>query len=403
MELIQTSTTTKKHVRQPPSVPFLWEVKPGIAKKDWKPDFPSVSSAPMVPPVKHIASVPFIWEEKPGTPLPSFSQPSQESVNTLLSLPPIDTYLCKYVDVFEDGDDESSGEEDDGEDEEQSLYKLDLKTFGSETDDSYCSAPSLLANCLVSSVAISTAVPAQNVSLAEEKSGPLESPSSPSSEMESSTSSYATGTSSLVGSSFLECLFPLYPPKSGFLEKAGNPDPPFTPPPQRWNQNFNDESNGNIRVRRPPTLGELIMMSRRRSCRRKAAQMKKQNLSMVNLQALASTCNSFTRNKPHYNTTMTIIDSSEHRIVDYFPMVILSNLFTCLNATTAGIHEGSFWVLHISKWHQDDRGIARQEKAIATTETHVVKTKAPSDISNTRCSPFVLFLSRILSFLLLGL
>ncbi|KAJ6410711.1 hypothetical protein OIU84_007462 [Salix udensis] len=33
-------------------------------------------------------------------------------------------------------------------------------------------------------------------------------------------------------------------------------------------------------IRKPLTLGELIMMSRRRSCQRKAVQMRKQNLSM---------------------------------------------------------------------------------------------------------------------------
>ncbi|XP_024029688.1 uncharacterized protein LOC21396157 [Morus notabilis] len=298
IELIQTSTTSKKHVRQPPSVPFLWEVKPGIAKKDWKPEFPSVSSVPIVPlpPVKLIASVPFKWEEKPGTPLPSFSQPSQESASPLLPLPPIDNYPYEGVNVYQDSSEDSSSNEGDGQDEEQRGFKLDLGTFGSEADDSFCSAPSLLANCLVSSVAISTAVPAQNVSLPEDKSGPLESPSSPASETEISTSSYETGTSSLVGSSLLECLFPLFPPKSGFLEKVGNLDEPLKPPPQQWNQNFNYESTGNITVRRPPTLGELIMMSRRRSYRRNATQMRKQNLSMVNLQALASTCISIITN-----------------------------------------------------------------------------------------------------------
>ena len=295
MELIQTpnststpasasaSASTKKHVRQPPSVPFLWEVKPGIPKKDWKPEFRSVSLVPAIPPVKLIASVPFQWEEKPGIPLPSFLEASQESG--------MKDYMYKFTDVDESLDEFWGAYDGYGDDEEeQSMSKLDREAFGSETDYSYSSVPSLLANCLVSSLAISTAVPEQDLSLTEDNGGLLESESlsSPSSETESSTSSYATGNSSLAGSSFLECLFPLFPPNSGFLGKVGNSEDTHKPP-EFSNQKLDHESNGSVTVRRPPTLGELILMSRRRSCRRKAAQMRKQDLSMVNLTASYST------------------------------------------------------------------------------------------------------------------
>ncbi|CAH9090816.1 unnamed protein product [Cuscuta epithymum] len=54
------------------SVPFVWEERPGIPNKDWKPAKckPSNTSK-FVPPEKLIPSVPFQWEDKPGTPLSS--------------------------------------------------------------------------------------------------------------------------------------------------------------------------------------------------------------------------------------------------------------------------------------------------------------------------------------------
>lgn len=101
-------------------------------------------------------------------------------------------------------------------------------------------------------------------------------PETPSSETENSTSSYATGTSRLVGASFLECLFPLLPPKSSFLEKAG-----YSENGSQTQSKLDRENNCNVVVRRPPTLGELLMMSRRKSNRKKAVPMRKQSLSMV--------------------------------------------------------------------------------------------------------------------------
>lgn len=271
----------KKHARQPPSVPFLWEEKPGIPKKNWKPEVSSVVSSVPMPPVKLVASVPFKWEEKPGTPLPNFSQgpsdqllpppPSKESIP--LPAPPMH-YQNTYNKDEEDTVTEVGTYSDDN-----------TLNDGAETDDSFSSAPSLLANCLIPSMAISSAVPAQKVSMTDIYDGLLEAPSSPASETDSSTSSYATGASSLVGSSFLQWLFPLFPPHSGFLEKVGHSENSPIPPDLK-NKLFDNENNGSIVVRRPTTLGELIMMSRRRSYRRKAVQMRKQNLSMVNLHHL---------------------------------------------------------------------------------------------------------------------
>ncbi|KAG6660322.1 uncharacterized protein LOC122303162 [Carya illinoinensis] len=273
-----TGNSNRKQARQPPSVPFLWEERPGIPKKDWKPGTSSVIRPAPKPPVKLLVSVPFMWEEKPGTPLPSFSQsPPQESVPPArLSSPPLLlAYACHYNDYDSNYYNDKGGNYG-GEGDEEGFFESDIETFSFETDGSCSLAPSLLANCLVPLKAISTAIPVEKIA-ASEDSDQLETPSSPPSETDSSTSSYVTGISSLVGASFLEHLFPLFPPSSGFLEKVGEEGCKTSLEPK--SKHCDLESNSIVVVRSPPTLGELIMMSRRRSYRRKAIQMRNQNLS----------------------------------------------------------------------------------------------------------------------------
>ncbi|MBA0806450.1 hypothetical protein Gohar_005903 [Gossypium harknessii] len=256
----------KRTIRLPPSVPFLWEVRPGIAKKDWKPEASAISRVlPPPTPIKFIASIPFNWEEKPGTPLPSFLQPAVEPMGvqpsaTLMTLPPPPVYSPAYFNGCNSNDDQGD----------------DIEAFGFETDDSFSSASSILENCsLAASTVVSTIVPEQKTYQIDNDSDHPEIPSSPASETDS-TSSYATGASSLVGVSFLECLFPLLPPNAGFLEKVRFPDEES----QTAQNNFDRESNNTVIIRKPPTLGELIMMSRRRSYQRKAAQIREKNISM---------------------------------------------------------------------------------------------------------------------------
>ncbi|KAL6123331.1 hypothetical protein ACLB2K_075853 [Fragaria x ananassa] len=276
------ATFNKKQVREPPSVPFLWEERPGIPKKDWKPTVSSDSAAP-IPPVKLIASVPFIWEEKPGTPLPYSMESSSESASPepmMLITYPSPPICSQHNDHGGEEYSNASNGNDDGEDEIQSVFKLDMQAFDFETDDSFSSAPSLLANCLVSSLAISTAVSSLAISTAvpapEDENDQTETDTpSPLSQARSSTSSYATGTSSLVGGAFLECLFPLLPAKAGFLEKVDNRTLTQQASKTKY---FDRETNGSV-ILRPRTLGELILMSRKCSYRRKAVQMRKQNLS----------------------------------------------------------------------------------------------------------------------------
>ncbi|KAK3220907.1 hypothetical protein Dsin_014880 [Dipteronia sinensis] len=132
----------------------------------------------------------------------------------------------------------------------------------SGSDDSFSSVPSLLTNCLVPLEDISSSVPVQKSSSGDDDTiDQQEIPSSPASETNSSTSSHATGITSLVGGAR----------KKGFHTPAEGKSKDF---------NHERESNSNVVIRRPTTLEELIMMSRRRSYQRKAVQMKKQNLSM---------------------------------------------------------------------------------------------------------------------------
>ncbi|KAH6804660.1 hypothetical protein C2S51_032907 [Perilla frutescens var. frutescens] len=255
----RTSKSEMKRERQPISVPFIWEEKPGMPKKDWKPFTPP--PAPPAPPAKFVVSIPFGWEEKPGTPLPSFVQPAKEPqvVAPTYSVTSYGNWGATYGGNDDQGDQSSDSE-------------LDTCSVG--TDDSFTSAKSLLANGLISTAAISSAVPVHQTSLAlvTTDSMLLQSPGSPASETDS-TSSYATGTTSLAGASFLEWLFPLLVPNSnvankvGFLEKA---------PSQKADIQAKEFLHGSQAGRPLLTLGELIAMSRRRSCQRKVNKMHKQ-------------------------------------------------------------------------------------------------------------------------------
>ncbi|XP_047166922.1 uncharacterized protein LOC124835928 [Vigna umbellata] len=227
----------KKHVREAPSVPFIWEVKPGIAKKHWKPET-EVSSVARFPqtPLKLIASVPFLWEEKPGKPLPIFSD---VSVHPVLHLHVASSSCFSVACNFgHDGKDKGTCNYD-----SESITNLDLEAFTFDADQSFGSVPSLLSNCVVPSEKASTS-------------------SSASFETDSSINNYATGRSSPIGATFLETLFSLYARDHNLKKEVGPKD-------------FCDEDIASDIIRRPPTLGELIMMSRRRSCRRKTVQMNK--------------------------------------------------------------------------------------------------------------------------------
>ncbi|XP_019192606.1 PREDICTED: uncharacterized protein LOC109186880 isoform X2 [Ipomoea nil] len=241
--------------RQPISVPFVWEVRPGVPNKDWKPVDKPVKK--FVPPVKLVASIPFEWEEKPGTPLPSFPLPrpsaessSQENIFGSSVLPA-----------------RTEARGDDGNDNSGHLWEAFC--FESD-DDSFSSAPSLLANGLISTWEISSAVPVEDIN-----SSRLKSPPSPASET-GSTSSYATGTTSLVGTAFLEKLFPLLSPELNSIEQQVSPrlEKGSAQNPEICDTGSDSESNSSTIIRKPLlTLGDLIMMSRRRSHQRKANQM----------------------------------------------------------------------------------------------------------------------------------
>ncbi|XAR71783.1 hypothetical protein NMG60_11018195 [Bertholletia excelsa] len=231
MEASEQCNNTKR-IKQPVSIPFIWEERPGTPKKDWKPTIQKIQPhRPPPPPVKFIASVPFIWEEKPGKPLPCFPQRPL--------IPPPEKLI-----------DDGRAREDYC--EEYKIFEPEFESCCFETDGSFRSAPAARA--------------------------PPSPPSPAASDSGSSNSSYETGASSLVGAAFLECMFPmLSPEKQGCSEKSASSG---EAPVRAQSRKFDSENSCSISVRRPPTLGELIMLSRRRSYIRKAAQVRGHNISM---------------------------------------------------------------------------------------------------------------------------
>lgn len=225
-------------------------------------------------PVKLIASVPFEWEEKPGKPLLFFQSPSRFP----LALPQA---VCNSSPSFPGLSEGNIGNwismnNSDG--NESEILESDPEICEYETDDgSFTSAPSFSANNLTERMVV---VPLGQYPSKDLNSERLQSPGSPTTETES-TCSYATGTTSLVGASFLEWLFPLLTPRSSFLDKVGCSEGVSQIQPKKQLTEFHRERNNSAAIRRPQTLGELIMMSRRRSYQRKAIQMQKENFSKV--------------------------------------------------------------------------------------------------------------------------
>ncbi|KAL8148182.1 uncharacterized protein LOC141706185 [Apium graveolens] len=272
--------SSRHRIKQPASVPFLWEVRPGLPKKDWKPN-PSIAKADPIdlPPVKFIASVPFKWEEMPGKPLPSFPQAMPKPAPLLLLPPPpsmlVDSqspartvYSQNYCDNSDDD-----------------MYDSYLDAWGFEFDEeSIRSAPSsLVDNRMIPTLAITNGVPEEENGLLDSRSGQLQAPGSPAYESDSSTSSYAsyaTGNTSLVGAPFLERLFPLLSPKASFLGKHGCHKGTDSTPQAVAGKDLDFNRERSLVAKRPSTLGELILMSRRRSFHRKANLMREQDLSM---------------------------------------------------------------------------------------------------------------------------
>uniref|UniRef100_A0A1J3F824 Hydroxyproline-rich glycoprotein family protein n=1 Tax=Noccaea caerulescens TaxID=107243 RepID=A0A1J3F824_NOCCA len=305
----------RKQLRQPPSVPFVWEERPGFPKKNWQPSLATfVPSPPPLPPpipvpVKLVTSVPFRWEETPGKPLPSSSNdppklphPPLETTTPPPLPPPVPVPVKQVTSVPFDWE-ETPGQPypcfiDDTNPFYQPLppppmygdVETSSDTFDDASSDSFSSVPSLLtAN---RSVSIQGAlVPDEFDENLNRETSLI--PTSPAYESDDSTSSYMTGASSLVGASFLEKLFPRLLPQEK-VETADSKDVqvPSTHPFNEELKLTTDSDNMNISfpVRAPQTLGELIMMSRRRSYMRRAVEMRKQNPPMEHTKYGAESC-----------------------------------------------------------------------------------------------------------------
>ncbi|KAL4574862.1 hypothetical protein LXL04_021702 [Taraxacum kok-saghyz] len=220
---------TAKRIKQSISVPFLWEEKPGTPKPEWKRVNPVMQL-----PVKLIASIPFTWEEKPGTPFKINHNPSSQNP------------FCESDSDFDHQEIQVS-EPEIGNGINYSYSPNHYKNnnpFCDSSDDEFEEIEELESK--------------------SENSGYIQAPSSPAWETESFASSCATGTTTLAGSSILECMFPLLTPKAGFLGSVNGGsvnrapvNPPLTNPCTQI-VSYDPE-------RKALTLGELIMMSRRRS------------------------------------------------------------------------------------------------------------------------------------------
>ncbi|KAF8114904.1 hypothetical protein N665_0032s0035, partial [Sinapis alba] len=285
MEPKETETPPRKQPRQHPCVPFVWEERPGLSKKNWQPSLPTfVPSPPQLPPpipvpvkltpgklllkltqppsetatttplpppvpVKLVMSAPFCWEETPGKQAPSSAndrpklpQLPSKTVTTPSLPPPVPVPVKAAYPCFVDFN---------------PPYPLDQPLtpppmYGCEAETSSSDIYDDASSDSVSSVPISGAFTTSSM------------PTSPAYDTDDSTSSYMTGAS------FLEKLFPRIPQE--MVEAADSHHVQVT--------TASNDINFGFPERTQYTLRELIMMSLRRSYMRRPVEMRKHNPPM---------------------------------------------------------------------------------------------------------------------------
>lgn len=211
---IQQQGHTKKREWQTISVPFLWEERPGNPKKEWASKGPApFYTVPSQP--KLVVSVPFQWEQEPGKPLLHLHQSSHETSSIIANL--------SYNPFIEEKESTYSEE-----DKSSSQTENQFSVSGTDTDSS--------------------------------------------SDHSSVMNNNNNNNNMSLNSSELELLFPLSSPNAGFLDKAVLPVES-----SMGVHTLKEENSGNLSlvVKRNFTLGELMMLSRKLSCRMKPTDVKK--------------------------------------------------------------------------------------------------------------------------------
>lgn len=257
----------QQRCRQTISIPFLWEEKPGKPKKDWKPET-QLAIVPVQPPPKLAVSIPFIWEEKPGKPWDFFSQHHSDSPNKkqlIMSSSSCSSPLSTP----------SSEEEE----------KTSNDCFYTDTDDCFSQSDFEVFSININHSPVKDIVPynqspenypSKLVQIPNWEHGPFSNQLQVVAKKSEDTPSLTGENGGCFPSSVIEFLFPLLAPKPGnFLYNVSHQ--------YREASTTDEDHSNNCREigKRAPTLGELMMMSRRLSYATNVAPLKKRTHIMV--------------------------------------------------------------------------------------------------------------------------
>ncbi|KAJ8506422.1 hypothetical protein OPV22_007308 [Ensete ventricosum] len=241
----------RQREKQQITVPYLWEEKPGVPKR-----VPVISSSS--PPTRLVVSVPFEWEEKPGKPIqiPTTVPDSLTAgdLNALDPLPASSCHLNPFVDETEGGAMDSC-----------------LEAFSFTMDDK--------GNQSFADVTAAWESFSENGSYWNEDWHSASGTDGHSSSGSSAAAEVGADTS------VIQFLFP---------QPSGEDEAPSTVAARRGPNHCSSEHVA--MARRTLTLGELMLLSRKLSCRRKQNEGKKRDHPKEYLKKRVLTCFPFIAN-----------------------------------------------------------------------------------------------------------
>ncbi|CAL9176396.1 uncharacterized protein LOC135613262 [Musa acuminata AAA Group] len=253
-----SASRPRQREKQQITVPYLWEEKPGVPKR-----VPVISSSP---PTRLVVSVPFEWEEKPGKPIQiPPTVPDLLTAGDLNGLDPRPASSC-HLNPFVD---EKSGPMNPFVDEtEGGAMDSYLEAFSFKMDDN--------ADLSFADVTAAWESFSENGSYRNEDWHSV-----------SGTDGHSSSEAAEVGTdtSVIQFLFPL---------PSGEDEAPSAVAARRGPNHCSSEHAG--MARRGLTLGELILLSRKLSCRRKQNEGRKREHPKDYLKKRVLTCFPFIAN-----------------------------------------------------------------------------------------------------------